>query len=297
MELFEVSGKEDLITIEGSTLQRYPYTSAEIDEIVAQMYQKGFWSREIEYLTRKGKIFWGNIAGKPVQIAGEEVYLTRITDISDRKQIEKQLRASLKEKEVLLREIYHRVKNNMQLVSSLLHLQASTINDPIVLRLLNESQQRVKTMALIHERLYRSQNLARINVATYIQDLVNNLVRSYTTACSSIQVTLDLADVELDLDRAVPCGLIINELISNAFKYAFPEQKGELYLRFYLEDTGNYCLIVKDNGIGIPAHIDPQYTDSLGMQLVYGLTEQLGGEIELDRNEGSQFRITFRKMP
>ncbi len=229
--------------------------------------------------------------GNPVRMVGS------LGDISDRKQIEKQLRASLKEKEVLLREIYHRVKNNMQLVSSLLHLQASSINDPTVLRLLHESQQRVKTMALIHERLYRSQNLARINVATYIQDLVNNLVRSYTTTRSSIRVTLELADIELDLDRAVPCGLIINELISNALKYAFPEQKGELYLRFCLEETGNYCLIVKDDGIGISAHIDPQYTDSLGMQLVYGLTEQLGGEIELDRNEGSQFRITFRKMP
>ncbi len=297
VELFEVNGKEDLIGIQGRTLQRYPFTSAEIDEILAQLHEKGFWSREIEYLTRQEKVFWGNIAGKLVQIAGEEVNLVRITDISDRKQIEKQLRASLKEKEVLLREIYHRVKNNMQLVSSLLHLQASSINDPTVLRLLHESQQRVKTMALIHERLYRSQNLARVNVATYIQDLVNNLVRFYTTARSSIRVTLELADVELDLDRAVPCGLIINELVSNALKYAFPEQKGELYLQFCLEKTGNYCLIVKDDGIGIPAHIDPQCTDSLGMQLVYGLTEQLGGEIELDRSEGSQFRITFIKMP
>ena len=297
VELFEVSGKEDLIGIQGRSLQHYPYTSAEIDEILAQMHEKGFWSQEIEYVTHQGMIFWGNIAGKLVQIAGEEVYLTRITDISDRKQIEQQLRASLKEKEVLLREVYHRVKNNMQLVSSLLHLQTSTINDPTVLRLFSESQQRVKTMALIHERLYRSKNLARINVATYIQDLVNNLVRSYTTAHSSIHVTLELAEVELDLDRAVPCGLIINELVSNAFKYAFPAQNGELYLRFGLEDTGTYFLIVKDNGVGIPAHIDPQYTDSLGMQLVYGLTEQLGGEIELDRQEGSQFRITFRKMP
>ena len=154
-----------------------------------------------------------------------------------------------------------------------------------------------RSLSWFHERLYRSKNLARINVATYVQDLVNNLVRFYTTARSSIQVTLELLELELDLDRAVPCGLIINELVSNAFKYAFPEQKGELYLRFGLEDTGTYCLIVKDDGIGIPDHIEPQSTDSLGMQLVYGLTEQLGGEIELNRQEGSQFKITFRKMP
>ena len=217
------------------------------------------------------------------------------SDITDRKQIEQQLRTSLKEKEVLLREVYHRVKNNMQLVSSLLSLQASTIADPGILRLLNESQQRVKTMALIHERLYRSDNLARINTATYIQDLVNNLILFYKTMGSSIQVNFDVAELELDLDVAVPCSLIINELVSNALKYAFPDRQGEIKLQFWLDNTGNYCLIVKDDGIGIPVDIEPHNTETLGMQLVYGLTQQLGGAIELDRREGSLFRIIFRK--
>jgi PAS domain S-box-containing protein len=274
--------------VERVTTIKQDYLSRKISSFAVE-YRMRCRDNTYRWVLDRAMALWDE-QGNPVRMVGS------LGDISDRKQIEKQLRASLKEKEVLLREVYHRVKNNMQLVSSLLHLQATSMNDPTLLRLLNESQQRVKTMALIHERLYRSKNLARLNVATYIQDLVNNLVRSYTTTRSSIRVTLDLADVELDLDRAVPCGLIINELVSNALKYAFPDQKGELYLRFWLEDTGNYCLIVKDDGIGIPAHIDPQYTDSLGMQLVYGLTEQLGGEIELDRQKGSQFRITFRKM-
>ncbi|HEY9643037.1 MAG TPA: PAS domain S-box protein [Coleofasciculaceae cyanobacterium] len=230
-----------------------------------------------------------------IAIQQSELYRQLQAELRERQQMEEQLRNSLKEKEVLLREVYHRVKNNMQMVSSLLHLQSGSVDDPAVLKLLRESQQRVKTMSLIHERLYRSNNLAHINAAKYIRDLVNNVVRSYTSTPSAIRVILDLADLELDLDTAVPCGLIINELVSNALKYAFPHQQGEIKLQFWLEGTENYCLIVQDDGIGIPAHVDPQQTDSLGMQLVYGLTEQLGGKIELDRQAGSRFKVTFRK--
>ncbi|OUL27835.1 hypothetical protein BV378_08740 [Nostoc sp. RF31YmG] len=230
-----------------------------------------------------------------IAIQQSELYKQLQIELHERRQIEEQIRASLKEKEVLLREVYHRVKNNMQMVSSLLSLQASSIDDPAVLKLLSESQRRVKTMALVHERLYRSENLARINFASYVQHLVNDLVRSYTCNKSFIRVFLEVADLELDLDTAVPCGLIINELISNALKYAFPNQQGEIILQFWLDDPEYYCLVVKDNGIGIPAHIDPQYTTSLGMQLIHGLTEQLGGTLQLDRQRGTQFKILLRK--
>lgn len=216
-------------------------------------------------------------------------------NITERRKIEEQIRISLKEKEILLREVYHRVKNNMQMVSSLLSLQASQVEDPTVLKLLNESQRRVKTMALIHERLYRSENLAQINFATYVPELVNNLMQLYIDANDKIHVTLDVSDLELDLDTAVPCGLIINELVSNALKYAFPQHTGEITLRFFLDEFGYYCLIVKDNGIGIPADFDPQSTTSLGMQLIYGLSAQIGGEIQLDRQGGSEFKILFPK--
>lgn len=230
-----------------------------------------------------------------IAIQQSELYGKLQTELQERRQIEEQIRTSLKEKEVLLREVYHRVKNNMQMVSSLLSLQTSSINDQTVLKLLTESQRRVKTMALIHERLYRSKNLAGINFATYVPELVTNLVQSYTSSHSAIQVTLEVADLELDLDTAVPCGLIINELVSNALKYAFPDQKGEIMLRFWLDDTGYYCLVIQDNGVGIPVDFDPQCTTSLGMQLVYGLTEQIGGEIQLNRQRGSEFKIRFEK--
>ncbi|BAY26628.1 signal transduction histidine kinase [Calothrix sp. NIES-2100] len=230
-----------------------------------------------------------------IAIQQSELYRQLQTELQERRQIEQQIRASLKEKEVLLREVYHRVKNNMQMVSSLLNLQASSIDDPTVLKLLSESQRRVKTMALVHERLYRSQNLARINFASYVEHLVNDLVRSYTSNKSFIRVLLEVDDLELDLDTAVPCGLIINELVSNALKYAFPNQQGEIKLQFYLDNPEYYCLVLKDNGIGVPAHIDPERTTSLGMQLIYGLTEQLGGTLQLDRQGGSQFKILLKK--
>ncbi|WP_192881677.1 GAF domain-containing protein [Nostoc sp. CENA543] len=231
-----------------------------------------------------------------IAIQQSELYGQLQTELQERKEIEEKIRTSLKEKEVLLREVYHRVKNNMQMVSSLLSLQTNSIKDPAVLKLLTESQRRVKTMALIHERLYRSKNLSRINFAFYVPELVGNLVQSYTTVDSEIEVTLEVADLELDLDTAVPCGLIINELVSNALKYAFPQQKGEITLQFWLEDeTDYYCLVVKDDGVGIPADFGSQCTTSLGMQLVYGLTEQIGGEIQLNRQRGSEFKIRFQK--
>ncbi|BAY11629.1 GAF domain-containing protein [Calothrix sp. NIES-2098] len=230
-----------------------------------------------------------------IAIQQSELYKQLQIELQERRQIEEQIRSSLKEKEVLLREVYHRVKNNMQMVSSLLNLQARSIDDAAILKLLSESQRRVKTMALVHERLYRSENLARINFATYVQHLVNDLVRSYTSSHSNISVFLEVDELELDLDTAVTCGLIINELVSNALKYAFPNQQGEIILQFWLYDAEYYCLIVKDNGIGIPTHIDPQCTTSLGMQLIYGLTEQLGGTLQLDRQQGTQFKILLRK--
>ncbi|MBD2208813.1 PAS domain-containing protein [Nostoc linckia FACHB-104] len=230
-----------------------------------------------------------------IAIQQSELYKQLQTELQERRQIEQQIRASLKEKEVLLREVYHRVKNNMQMVSSLLSLQASSIDDPAVLKLLTESQRRVKTMALVHERLYRSENLARINFATYVEHLVSDLVRSYTSNKSNIRFVIEVSELELDLDAAVPCGLIINELISNALKYAFPNQKGEITLQFWLYNPEYYCLVVKDNGIGIPADIDPQCTNSLGMQLIQGLVEQLGGTLQLSRQGGSQFNILLKK--
>ncbi len=222
-------------------------------------------------------------------------------EIAERQKAEEQIRASLKEKEVLLKEIHHRVKNNLQVISSLLNLQAANITDPQTLAMFKESQNRVKSMALIHEKLYQSQDLAKLNFGEYIRNLANHLFRTYSAKSSGIELAIEVPDVSLDLDSAVPCGLIINELLTNALKYAFPVgvgarspsgEKPHVEVRFTAEG-GQYTLMVSDNGIGLPEKLDPRNTDSLGMQLVFTLSDQLGGTVEIGRSSGTTFKITF----
>jgi len=212
---------------------------------------------------------------------------------NERKRAEEKIKASLEEKEVLLREIHHRVKNNLQIISSLLSLQSRFIKDREDAEMLKESQDRIMSMALIHEKLYLSENLAYINCSEYITDLVHSLYLSYSTA-RGITVTTDVEDVRLPIDVAIPCGLIINELVSNCLKHAFPRmRKGEV--RVSLRSiNGSIELIVADNGVGIPEDFDFKDTESLGLHLVTILVEgQLRGEITLSRKEGTEFCITF----
>lgn len=213
-----------------------------------------------------------------------------------RKQAEEQLQNSLREKEVLLKEIHHRVKNNLQMVSSLLKLQASSIQDPNVVTSFQESQSRVRAMALIHERLYQSDSLAKIYFPEYVYKLTTDLVRSYSNTPAAIQLQVDVADVDLDVDTIIPCGLIINELVSNAIKYAFPHQKEQtIEICFHSTPTNQYQLTVTDNGIGLPPEFDFRNTTSLGLQLVCSLAHQLQGTIAVDCTSGTSFSITFAK--
>ncbi len=218
-----------------------------------------------------------------------------LRDITERKQSE-EIRASLKEKEVLLREIHHRVKNNMQIMSSLLSLQSRHIKDKKYAEMLKESQNRIKSMALVHEKLYQSENLAKINFGEYIEPLVQGLVRSYGVDAAKVGVKIEVEDVSLSIDASIPCGLIINELVSNALKHAFSNKReGEIKITFHSVGD-NVELIVSDNGIGIPDTIDFKTTHSLGLHLVTILAEdQLEGEITLDKSEGTTFTITFEK--
>jgi two-component sensor histidine kinase len=214
-------------------------------------------------------------------------------NITDRKKAEEKLKASLKEKEVLLREIHHRVKNNLQVISSLLTLQSNQIKGKKNMEFFKDSQNRVKSMALIHEKLYQSHNLARINFKEYLSTLVNGLFRSYHTRSSNITLKLDVEDVSLEVDSAIPCGLIVNELVSNSLKYAFPdERKGEIRVALRSLNKKNIELVVSDNGIGIPDDFDVRKAESLGLHLVTILAEdQLDGEIKLSRDHGTEFRI------
>lgn len=223
------------------------------------------------------------------------------SEIAERHRVEEELRlsadqlkASLEEKEVLLKEIHHRVKNNLQIISSLLNLQAEYIHDKRDLELFKVSQKRIETMALIHEKLYQSKDLARIEFSEYIQDLVSSLVCSYEVNFSTIHLEMNTEQVLLGLDTAIPCGLIINELVLNSLKHAFSDGRpGEIHIGFHVESNNKIILIISDNGIGFPPGIDFKDTESLGLQLVNSLIGQISGHIEMKVNQGTEFQITF----
>lgn len=441
VELFEASSKDELIGISGYILQRQQFTPEEIAAIAQEINMTGVWSREIEYVTKKGNLFWGNLAAKQINVVGKVMQLVRVSDITERKQAEKelelqavitrnmaegiclvrvadtvivyanpkfermfgyepgelngkpasivnyederisaeevahtllheilqhgeatyeahnlkkdgtsfwcrattsifdhpeygivvvvvqqditerkqaeeQIKTSLREKEVLLKEIHHRVKNNLQIVDSLLQMQARRTKERQVAEILLDSQNRIASIALVHEKLYRSEDLANIDFGQYIPDLTTHLFDTYNVSSDTITLTIQVDPISLEIDTAIPCGLIINELVSNSLKYAFPaNREGEIQIEFYANSdspnsyrdtrqTERLCgtldspphtlmLIVRDNGIGIPDEFDIENTQSLGLTLVQGLVEQLEGTIELAHSQGTEFRITF----
>ncbi len=217
--------------------------------------------------------------------------------LAERQLAERQLTSSLEEKGVLLKEIHHRVKNNMQLISSLLSLQSGYITDEATLLAMRDSKDRIKAMALVHEKLYGSEDLAMVDFDGYAESLVSGLFRSYGAETTEITTRLEIQKLAVDVDTAVSCGLIINELVSNALKYAFAPQKGgEILIELCQENSDHLILKVEDNGVGFPAEVDFRETDSLGLQLVCMMVEQLEGEIELDSSNGSRFQIIFPKQ-
>ena len=214
-------------------------------------------------------------------------------EITERKRAEGQIRASLREKEVLLQEIHHRVKNNLQVISSLLYLQAKNIQYEEAPLMFQDSQSRVRAMALVHEKLYQSQDQARVDFAEYLRSLANHLFRSYGVNTNVISLKVSVDDVFLGVDIAIPCGLILNELVSNSLKHAFPDGRaGEICIELRVAD-GQLTLMVSDNGVGFSDDLDFRDTGSLGLQLVNTLVNQLEGTIELERSSGTAFKITF----
>lgn len=233
-----------------------------------------------------------------IAIQQSELYHQLQTELAVRRQAEEQIKASLKEKEVLLKEIHHRVKNNLQIISSLLKLQSSYIRDQHVLEMFRDSQSRIRSMALIHEKLYQSKNLSRIRFAEYAQDLINHLHRSYSPSSQRINLQVHDRNIWLSIDTAVPCGLIVNELVSNALKHAFStiETGGRIEVDLVGGSDRQFTLMVRDNGIGFPENLDFRNTESLGLELVCTLTEQLRGTIELEHGSGTTFRIRFAEL-
>ncbi len=215
-------------------------------------------------------------------------------ELSERKGAEKKIKKSLEEKEVLLKEIHHRVKNNLQVISSLLYLQSNKATEQQTVELFNESQNRIRSMALIHEKLYQSENLININFTDYIKSLISYLSNSYQTELYKIKIDKKIENVLLSIDKAIPCGLIINELVSNSLKHAFPDsKKGKINIKMSLNKQKYVHLIVEDNGIGLPEKLNPEKADSLGLQLINTLTKQLRGTIKHQNSNGTKFIITF----
>ncbi len=208
---------------------------------------------------------------------------------------EKQLTKTVGEKEVLLREVHHRVKNNLQIIISLLNLQSRYMTDEYTIAAFRESVNRIKAMALVHEKLYQSKDISNIDLDNYIRFLGNSLFQFSGMTGKGITLTNDIRDVSLAIDTAIPIGLIINELISNSLKYAFPNgRKGEISLAIHRQDH-TITILFKDNGVGIPQDLDWQNAKSLGLRLVISLVEQLNGTIELDRSEGTAFTIVVKE--
>jgi len=254
---------------------------------------------ELPLRTSEGESRWYQVFLNPVSLGEGEKEISCIAyDITERKEIDRAIRSALKEKEVLLQEVHHRVKNNLQVISSMLNLQKSFVKDPETLNLLEESTNRIATMSFIHESLYRTTNFANISFAEYLQRLSANLVQSYSRSQCEVTLQTVFDEIFISLDQAIPCGLITNELVTNALKYAFPDREcGTITVRFAHVEGGAVELEVADDGVGLPAGMDFAKNDSLGVYLVQALTEQIDGELVVTSTDqgrkGCSFLVRF----
>ena len=260
------------------------------------LQQKALSNIELSFATSRGEqvpllLSVAVLVDRDEQIEG---FVITARDITQRVEAEIQLKSSLEEKEVLLKEIHHRVKNNLQVISSLLNLQARQVNDEKALEMFDDSKNRVRTMALIHEKLYKSADLAQIDFGEYVHSLVNSLFEAYRDRGENIRALIDVENVLMGVDQGIPCGLIVNELVSNSLKHAFPSaRQGSIWISLSPLREGKYILGIRDDGVGLPAMIDFRNSDSLGLRLVNILVSQLGGHIELYSGEYTDFRIEF----
>jgi two-component sensor histidine kinase/CheY-like chemotaxis protein len=260
-------------------------------EIIMQVYER---KKQEEELNSYRNHLEDMVSRRMREISAINERLER--EIVERTLTEEKLKTSLREKEVLLREIHHRVKNNLQVVSSLLNLQARTLDDPTITELINESRNRVRIMALVHESLYESEELDRVDYGEYLRRLVNYLFRSYSR--EDVTYELDASRVHLDISMAVPCGLIVNELVSNCLKHAFPEGRGgKVNISIESGDNGTVTLKVRDTGIGLPDDHDIDNPASLGLQLVNDLVLQIGASMNVSVQNGTLYTLTFEHQP
>ncbi len=258
---------------------------------ISEDYEKSY---EVDGLRKDGSRYPLEVQGKVIPYKGRKVRVTEFRDITDRRQADERLKQSLNEKELLLKEIHHRVKNNMQVISSLLNLQAGKVHDDYYHRLFVDSQSRVRSMALVHEKLYQSGDMARIDFRDFMSKLISEISNTFLPADRAVNIEVSVGEVSIGIDKAVPCALILNELVSNSFKYAFGEKGGKnLSVEFRKKDDGGYLLAVSDDGPGLPAGINFNDPETLGLQLVSALARQLQGSASLDSSNGVRVVVVF----
>lgn len=288
-KMFDIPVEKDSLV---GTDSRLLYAgSRSLGERIEEIISRGnsFTGEKLQY---EGKVFHRDYL--PLSISKYDNYhLWQYQNITDQKKAEDQIKASLREKEVLLQEIHHRVKNNLQVISSLLSLQSSRISDQQALQIFSDSQNRVRAMALVHERLYQSEDLARIDFSGYAEVLMEHLMHSYG-AKSNVKLEMEVEPVQLDVDMAIPCGLIVNELVSNSLKYAFPDGRDGEILIHLSQRADELRLLIKDDGVGFKKEVELQTTQSLGLKLVRSLAKQLGGSLSYKNDDGTEFDIRFR---
>lgn len=304
-----VYANEALAHITGYSMEELlSFPSEKMRGLVHPDDQEKVWGRMAERLA--GKDVPSRYEFKAVRKDGETVYLEMVVgriefqgkptvqgaviDITDRQEADEQIKASLREKEVMLREIHHRVKNNMQIIMSLLRIQSRTVKDKGTREMFKQSQNRIRSMALIHEALYKSKDLAMIDIADYISRMTTHLLSIYREDLGEIEIKQEAEGVFLDINRAIPCGLIISELVSNCLKHAFPgKAEGQITIRMKTDKKGINRLVVKDNGTGLPEGLDFREAETLGLQLVTDLVQQINGSIDCLKTEGTEFIVKF----
>ncbi len=282
--------------LQGKDIDEVLVPEEEMDEapkMPGTNYSMDRFHKEAQRLTKSGKLVDVFVAGIPVYVDNEPIAgFGMYIDITEQKKYEEEIYTSLKEKHVLLQEIHHRVKNNLAVVSGLIQLQMYETDDEVVRDTLQESESRIQTMALIHEKLYKSQNLSRISCKSYIGDLVET-IRSTNDTPKDITVHKDIDDVQLSINKAVPFALLVNEVVTNAFKHAFQDRK-EGEIRIQLEGSGDQLEVeIRDDGIGLPEDFDPESRDSLGMTLIHNFMKQLSADGQLASDNGTYLELSF----
>jgi PAS domain S-box-containing protein len=293
--------KNELITMNIADIHPKDALKSVMVEFEAQARGEKTLAEGLPCLRKDGTILYADINAVKIIIEGKACFAGFFHDITERRRAEEKLKSLLKEKEVLIREVHHRVKNNFAVVSSLLGLQSQDIRDEDVKEMFMQSRDRIKSMSLIHERLYQSQELTHINYAEYIRTLAADLYETYGTDPAKVSLDVSAEDIFLNVDQAIPCGLVVNELISNALKYGFPpgrNGKGRIEVTLRKTDGNEIELSVKDNGIGLPDDFDIEKSQSLGLKLVTMLTEgQLEGKLKVNGKGGAKFQIQFALHP